>query len=298
MQKKKIRYPALLLVCMLALLAGTVSAGAEGRTDWANGMITMTGYGVAPSSARTYGQARIQARRAAFLDACRNLAEYVQGIQVTSDTTVRDMAVESDVIQTHVTALVRGAKIVSETADSDTTYEVTIQVPMFGTTDSLAKAVLTPPVQKEAFPAPVIVPSTPAASAAPSPAPADTSTAAPVPSTAVNLRAVGSYTGLVVDCRGLGLKPVMSPVIKNEQGQWIYGYKNLDYAKVIANGMAGYTSDINGTVRAGSHPLVVKAAALDEFKGNPVLATADANRVLAENQASGFLDNCAVVFVR
>ena len=89
----------------------------------------------------------------------------------------------------------------------------------------------------------------------------------------------------------------MSPVIKNDLGQPIYGYKNLDYDKVVTNGMAGYTSDLSRAARAGSNPLVVRAVRLDGGV-NPVLSTADANRVLIENGATGFLDKTNVVFVR
>ena len=38
--------------------------------------------------------------------------------------------------------------------------------------------------------------------------------------------AEGGYTGLIVDCRGLELQPVMSPVIRNSNGTRIYGHKN------------------------------------------------------------------------
>ena len=55
----------------------------------------------------------------------------------------------------------------------------------------------------------------------------------------------------------------MSPVIKNANGEPIYGYKNLDSATVIANGMASYTTDLSKASRAGSNPLVVKAVGLD-----------------------------------
>ena len=39
--------------------------------------------------------------------------------------------------------------------------------------------------------------------------------------------ASGNYTGVIIDCSGLGLKTAMSPVIKNDQGTPIYGYANL-----------------------------------------------------------------------
>ena len=107
-----------------------------------------------------------------------------------------------------------------------------------------------------------------------------------------------TYTGLIVDCRGLGLNAAMSPVVKNEKGVPVYGHKNLDYDLVISKGMVSYTTDIDNHDRAGSRPLVVKAKSLQNFNGNPVISVKDANRVLIENKKSGFLDNMNVVFVK
>jgi len=106
------------------------------------------------------------------------------------------------------------------------------------------------------------------------------------------------FTGLIVDCRGLGLNCAMSPVIKNKKGEAIYGHKNLDYDQVISKGMVSYTTDINNYDRAGSKPLVVKAISLENFNGNPVISVADANRVLIESKKAGFLDQMNVVFVK
>ena len=176
-------------------------------------------------------------------------------------------------------------------------------VSMFGVSNSLASAVMPKPAAVEAFPQPVaaVAPSVQVTvtvntqSAVPTasvPATGPSAAAAPAG------KAIGGYTGLIVDCSGLGLKPVMSPVIKNASGQPIYGYKNLDYDRVVSNGMAGYTSDVHNAVRAGTNPLVVRAIGLDNHNGNPIIATADANRVLIENGATGFLDRTAVVFIR
>ena len=139
------------------------------------------------------------------------------------------------------------------------------------------------------------VPSAPVPSV---PAPPVTATPQVKPTVASPSAAIGGFTGLVVDCRGLGLKPVMSPVIKNADGQPIYGYKNLDYDRVVSEGMAAYTNNPDKLPRAGSNPLVVKAVSLDNHNGNPVISVADANRVLMENSKSGFLENLKVVFLR
>jgi hypothetical protein len=50
--------------------------------------------------------------------------------------------------------------------------------------------------------------------------------------------------------------------------------------------------------RAGARPLVMKAVALMDHNANPVLSVADANRVLIENGASGFLNQTHVVLLR
>lgn len=109
--------------------------------------------------------------------------------------------------------------------------------------------------------------------------------------------AEGDYTGLIVDCRGLELQPVMSPVIVNSNGTKIYGHKNLDIDRVISEGMADYIDDTEHVQRAGTNPLVVKAVAVQNFNSNPVLAIPDSNRVLIENYATKFLKDLKVVFI-
>lgn len=110
----------------------------------------------------------------------------------------------------------------------------------------------------------------------------------------------GDYTSLVVDCTGFDLCPAMSPVIKNEKGEAIYGVNNLDYDLVSTRGMTAYWRglDVSGVARAGSKPLVVKCVSLSDNNINPVLTVADANRVLLENEQSHFLDKLNVILIR
>ena len=112
------------------------------------------------------------------------------------------------------------------------------------------------------------------------------------------------YTGLIVDCRGLGLKTAMSPVIRVDGSEPIYGNKNLDVNKIITEGMASYftfsdgTSIMPTTSRAGAHPLIVKALRLENFNTYPVLSGADAKIVMDANHSDKFFENLAVVFVK
>lgn len=309
-KKSKALLMTVLIACIMALLATSVFAE-EGRVNWEQNAVVVKGMGVAPVNATSAAQARMLARRAAVVDGYRQLAEAVKGVNVDSQTTVQNMMITSDVVNTRVAAFIQGARIISEQVLPDGGYEVTMSVSMFGVSNSLAEIVMPHSEKMEAFPAPVpsVTPSQPTSvnvnieigannnnsvtNPTQKPVKKTTSSAAPAPAGT----AIGGYTGVIVDCRGLGLQPVMSPVIKNENGTPIYGYKNLDYKKVISNGMAGYTTDINNAQRAGTNPLVVKATRIDGF-GNPVLSVADANRVLIENGASGFLDRTNVVFVR
>lgn len=290
----------LLSMVTMLLVASMATVLAAENVDWNKNVIRATGGGVAPANARNIAQARMMARRAAITDAYRQLAEYVGGVNVDSETTVSMAEVQSDVVKTRVQATVRGARIVDERQTGDGGYEVTVEVPMFGVS-SLASAVINRPAVIESFPEQTadvlpskVEPYQDGGWATPAPSTNKGSSAAAAP----DGKAIGKFTGLIVDCRGLGLKPVMSPVIKNANGRPIYGYKNLDYDKVIEKGMASYARNMSEASRAGRNPLIVRALDVENHGGTPVLSVADANRVLIENGATHFLDDTNVVFLR
>ena len=274
---------SLVAAIMMTLLATTAFA-AEGAVDWNKGVVRAVGIGVGKAAYKNNpGLYRAQAKRAAMMDAQRNLAEIVKGVQVSSESTMRDLELESDIVRTRIDAIIKGMSEVSSQYLSDGTYEVVLEMPLFGAKDSLSEAAFIPfkDEPKVSFPQ-------------------------PVNTTIINQPTVinNNYTGLIIDCRGLSagaLNPVMSPVIKNDNVQAIYGHKNLDYDKIILNGMASYADDISDQIsrsRAGNNPLVVKAVNLSDINANPVVSTADADKILAANQHDRFLENCAVVFVK
>lgn len=287
------------LVITLMLIAGTTFA-AESRIDWSDNYITVTGGGVAPAHARNMAQARRMARRAAIVDAYRQMAEIVNGVQVDGETTVKDLATESDIIKTKVSGIVRGARVVSE-RQINGGYEVTMSVPLFGITGSVATAVLPQNDVKESFPEPSYTDYSDGKSVTEIPVtdqPTTGSSAAePRGKSTFSIQKEGIYTGVIIDCHGLGLKPAMSPVIKNANLESIYGYKNLDYDYVVSHGMAGYARDMSKATRAGNNPLIVKAQKMVGMGVNPVLSMKDADKVLLENQATHFLDKTNVVFL-
>jgi len=89
-------------------------------------LVSVMGNAALPKSR---GQDRLMAKRAAEMDAYRKLAERMMGVQVTSDSTVRDLCVESDEVTANVAqALVAGAKPTDIKFVDDGSCEVTMQV--------------------------------------------------------------------------------------------------------------------------------------------------------------------------
>ena len=271
---------------LLAAIVLSLCTSAEAAPNWNTSVIQAMGIGVPPTWAISPAQATALARTAALADARRNLLAEIKGTQVDAETTVENHMVKSDLITTRITGIIKGARIVSEGPIEGGGYQVTLEMPMFGGDNSLAGTVIERPQTIEPIPTP-----------APDYRPPTDYTPPQIPDYRPT-HSGGNYTGLIIDCRGLGtLNPVMSPVIKNDRGKKIYGHKNLDYDRVIRDGMASYARDMNQAGRAGSNPLVVRAVRIEDLNATPVLSREDADMVLYENGKTHFLEDLAVVFL-
>ena len=72
-------------------------------------LLKAEGFGFADANRFPESQARLMAVRAAKIDAQRNLLETINGVRVTAGTTVKDMALESDIIGTRVKGMLQGS---------------------------------------------------------------------------------------------------------------------------------------------------------------------------------------------
>jgi hypothetical protein len=73
-------------------------------------------------------QMKLMAGRAAEADAYRKLGEIIQGMTINSTTTVRDFALESDVIESGLEAMIKGVRLGAPNCYSDGLCEVEAEV--------------------------------------------------------------------------------------------------------------------------------------------------------------------------
>lgn len=250
--------------------------GAKGTVNWSGGYIEAVGIGAPPQRYIGTPQARPNALRAAQVDAYRNMLEVLNGVRVDSATTIRDFTVESDVINTQVQGMVRGAKVVKQEYLSDGTVEVTVQMPLGGNIADLMISRLAE--RRKAVPPP--------------PPPA----APPAPAAAGEV-----FTGLVVDARGIQARPAMSPRILDERGQEVFGTQNVDREYAVQQGMSGYARDLTAAqsnTRVTSSPLSIKGLRTEgSGRSDIVIANGDADRLRGAAENIAFLKKCRVMIV-
>lgn len=270
------------------------NVGISGSINWSQGIMTATGIGSPPEKYYGKPQARPMALRAAQLDAYRNLLEVTKGVRINSVTVVEDSMVSSDMIRSQVDGMVKGTQVIKKEYLSDGTVEVTIAMSLRG---GFAQLIL-PKDIKQVSEIKTIPPAPPAPPAVEQvgqvPVRALPQLAIPTPAPAI-------YTGLVVDARGLGARPAMSPKIRDERGQEVYGsaYVSREYA--VQQGMAGYAKDLTASQtnpRVTNEPLTVKGLKTEgPGQSDLVISNADADKIRSASENLSFLKKCRVMIV-
>jgi hypothetical protein len=256
-----------------AQLLGTIKdveqpVGSSGKVDWTTGVITAVGIGAPPAQPANAAQARAMAERAAQVVAYRNLLEAVKGVRVDSTTTVENFITTSDVIRTEVSGIIQGATIMDKKYMSDGSVEVTIGMRLTG---ALADTLLpkTPPTGLTG----TLTPASPGQ----------------------------LYTGLIVDARGLGVKPAMAPKILNEDGKEVYGSAWISRDFAVREGMVGYLKDpvqAQTNPRVTDKPLMVKALKVaGDARVDMVITNADAAMLQSASENLSMLQKCRVIIL-
>ncbi len=223
------------------------SARQAAGVNWEGQILRATGAGAPDMKASNPAQARLGAERAAKMDAFRNLLEQAKGVQISAGRTVGD-AMTSDEIRGRVEGVIRGFKVVNKRYYSDSGVELDVEVPLAALTSVLV----------------------------------------PAPDTALPMNTLGEkkYTGLVVDARGLGAKPVLTPRLLDGAGKPVYGAEALSAEARRSVAVAAWYKSIEAAQKSalvGEKPLVVKAA---QLQGSDLVLAEDALKQLTEANAS------------
>lgn len=90
----------------------------SGGIDWSQGIVFATGYGTAKAGL-PQGQRRILSRRAAIVDAQRNLLEITKGVRISSALVTDQAMKENLVITSKIEGIIRGAKVTKDHYQND-----------------------------------------------------------------------------------------------------------------------------------------------------------------------------------
>jgi hypothetical protein len=211
---------AAVLLAAPAAFAETPSPG----VDWSTRVIRVKGSG-APDTQKSanVAVARINAERAAKLDAYRAALEQLKGVQVSSGSAAGAL-LDDATTRASVEAVIRGARIVDTKYFEDGGVDVYLEVPLDGAIgDALVK---------------------------------------PAAARAVPAAGKAQYTGLVVDASGLSVTPALAPRLVDDKGGEVFGAGHVKAEKRTEHGPAGYRKGVEAAkkdARAGSLPLVIKA---------------------------------------
>ena len=255
---------------------GVVTQLDKGSINYSEQSITAIGIGFVPTNAVNAGQARRMALRIAKQDAMRQLIEIVNGVTLTSETTMSGAMVD-DVINTKVQGFIRGARPVGQPKYlSDTSVEMEYSVPMSGISD-----IILPPVT---------VPATTQAPNNNQPAAA-----------ANNTTQAGGVTGIIIDARGLKARPAMAPRILDQNGNAIYGPGKYSRQYAVKNGVAGYSKTLETAQqdqRVVGNPMVVKGVGTSGTNRTDItISNADVSKIDMANRNYKVLNDCRVLIL-
>lgn len=111
----------------------------------------------------------------------------------------------------------------------------------------------------------------------------------------------GIATGLIIDGRGLGLRPALLPRVVDEQGREVYVGQVVTRTNAVEQGVAGYAKDVNAAsnnFRVTDNPAVIKGlSAAGATRTDVVIGQNDAQSLRQLSAKGDFLQYCRVIIV-
>ncbi len=248
--------------------AGTYSQIFEqGRVDWTNGVVEVWATGRPPAHVQTPAQGRALAESEAAILARNDLISLLQSIRIDSKSVVKEAIDHQGARDELVAAIVKDSYVVEKSVSSDGKIRVTVAIKLNG---SFADLVLPKSIMT-------------------------------IKTVEQSQKKEESFTGLIIDCRGIPLSPALVPMIVDEDGQVVYGtaYVSRDYA--LEEGMAAYARGLakaRDNPRVGAKALIVKGLRTVKARSSDiVISNADAGKIKGAGSNISFLHRGKVLFV-
>jgi len=272
MSMKDILHKTVVILAMLIIAVYSYAQdvvenyGDNGSIDWTSQVVRATGIAITGGVGGRPGQIR-----AAEMDALRQILATVKGMRLNSETTMENFMLTSDVVQTQVEGVVRNFRRVGDPVYmSNGDIEVTVEMDLRGPGK----------IFDIAIPQPIGVPPTPISGT-----PSNTSV----------------YSGLIVDARGLGVRPAIAPNIYSESGDEVYGSRYIDREWAIKQGMVSYAKDPSKAKmdeRVSPNPMMIKAVkASGANRTDVIISNQDAMTLNKVTDNLKFLQECRVILI-
>lgn len=245
----------------------------EGKIYWSKGLVTAEGKGVTSLNTVNLALSKAMAEKAAIRDARNNLLNIIKLVHLDSANTVGTLMVQNDKYKEEIISLVQKAPPLDIKYKPDSTVEVLVGVKLYGPmADFYLNRVLTNPPKMELTKA-----------------------------NAPKVQSKFIISGVIIDARGLGIKPAFAPKIYDENGREFWGASNMFKDAIANHGIVIYTKELavaKAHPRVGETPYVAKAVrALGPEKVDLILSNTDAQALISASETQSFFAQGRVIIL-
>ncbi|MBU8909893.1 MAG: hypothetical protein KOO65_01365 [Desulfobacterales bacterium] len=244
----------------------------NGTINWSTGKISAIGKASPEDNRETSHESVPGSARA---DANRQIIDILKQIKINNILSVGEYASKNDVILAGMEKTVRDAIISKQYYTSALSVEITIEISMLG---GFLQLVLPEEIRQ----IPKINPD--------------------VLKKNIKTTEGKFYTGLIIDARGLGVEPVLNPLVISEQGHNVYSSVFISREFAVQNGVSKYLCSMDQALkdkRVGNNPMVFKGLR-KEGKPNTaiVISMSDYHLLEKATERHTFLKECRVIIVQ
>jgi hypothetical protein len=242
----------------------------KGSINWSRGVVQAEGIGIPPTKMSGNSNDQTAVLTDAKLNAFRIILQIIKELRINGTTVVGDYAIQDPAIMSKIENMVKNAKVAKKEYLTDGTVKIEMEVNLRG---GFAQLILPKDIK-----------------------PLDSITLVTRNKTSSPI-----FTGLVVDAKGLGVKPVMVPRILDENDQEVYGPAFVSREYAVQQGMSGYARNLNEILkdqRVSGYPLVVKGLKTSgPGHSEIVISNADASKLRRISESLYFMKKCRVIIV-